>query len=149
MTTTTKTAHDTAKDAYSAFVAEHGSDVTALSGDLLKVHNKLVREISKTAPKAEKVEDPKRSEDKKEYEAIAKKLGVTVSDSFHSFEVLEIAAKDKATGERKVNRIVVGVKYRKNDRLKSISAYLSPKTENLEDAIEAEKVEAVRIFSLV
>jgi hypothetical protein len=149
MTTTTKTAHDTAKDNYSAFVTKNGSDVTKLSGDLLKEHNKLVREISKTTPKAEKVEDPKRVEDKKEYTSIAKKLNVTPSDLFHSFEVTEIAAKDKETGERKVNRIVVGLKYRKNDRLKSISAYLSPKTEKLEDVIEAEKIEAVRILSLI
>jgi hypothetical protein len=149
MTTETKTAHQIATDAYSAFVERNGSDVTKLSGDLLKEHNKLVREISKTAPKAEKVEDAKKVSDRAEYLEIVKSLNVEASDSFHSFETTEIAAKDKETGERKVNRIVVGLKYRKNDRLKSISAYLSPKTENLEDVIEAEKVEAVRILSLV
>ena len=149
MTETTKTAHEIAKDAYSTFVAANGSDVTKLSETLLKEHNKLVREISKSAPKAEKVEDPKRVEDKKEYLAIVNKMGITPSDLFHSFEVTEIASKDKETQERKVNRIVVGLKYRKNDRLKSISAYLSPKTEKLDDVIDAEKIEAVRILSLI
>lgn len=149
MTNTTKTAHEIAKENYSAFVTEHGSDVTALSGDLLKAHNKLVREISKTAPKVEKTENAKLVEDRKEYVALVETLGLKASDSFHSFEVTEIASKDKETQERKVNRIVVGLKYRRNDRLKSIVAYLSPKTANLEDVILEEKKEAIRILSLV
>jgi len=149
MTGTLKTAHEIATDAYSTFVATNGSDVTKMSITVAKEYNKLIRGMSKTAPKVEKTENVKLVEDRKEYVALVETLGLKASDSFHSFETTEIASKDKETGERKVNRIVVGLKYRRNDRLKSIVAYLSPKTANLEDVILEEKKEAIRILSLV
>jgi hypothetical protein len=120
----------TATEKYNEFIAAHGSDISALSPELVAKFGRLATAKAK--------EEKPTSTDEATYKEMCDRLAIARSAHFHSF-----IKQEKPNGT-----VVAGIKYTKDGRTKYISANVKP-SEKVSEGIVAEQEFAAKVLDLI